>query len=97
MVLMGGSTEWRLSQNCGTCAAGASSVLLAVSPAAARVQRMLRVLQDDHIPGVQRLSSALEDRDVGEAPHLHQLDVRLLQDHDPASGRQAGVLCYMLV
>ena len=46
-------------------------------------------LQADNLCGVQRVSRSDEDRDVGEAALVHQLDVRLLQDDDAASRRQA--------
>lgn len=54
------------------------------------------VLQADHFPGVQRVPGAFQDGDVGEAPHLHQLDVRVLQDHDSASGGQVSCSRYTL-
>ncbi len=48
-------------------------------------------LQVDHLCGVQCVSCSDEDRDVGEAALVHQLDVWLLQDHDAASRRQASM------
>lgn len=46
--------------------------------------------QADNLCGVQCIPCPVQDRDLGEAPDVHQLDVWLLQDHDAASGRQAN-------
>ena len=46
--------------------------------------------QVDNLCGVQCIPCPVQDRDVGEAPDVRELDVRLLQDHDAASGWQAS-------
>lgn len=55
------------------------------------------VLQVDHLHSVQCLSCAVQDRDMGEATDMRQLDVWLLQDYDAASGRQASLPCLSII